>query len=219
MVNNIAQIFCSFWHLKRFKQRSFIKKSFEVPQSIIKRTTASIFTFADLLVRLAACIWNLGFWLIKVLYLINLQKQLSRGFLEKRCFKNFAKFTGKHPCQSVFFNKVAGLGLELYQKKRLWHRCFLVNFAKILTTLFLKNTMMAAWVTSPRISNFLRLKDYDTAGGLNFKVRSYFRSSHRRCSVRTGVLRNFIKSTGKLLCKSLLFKNANLQLSSNSKKN
>ena len=31
------------------------------------------------------------------------------GFL-----KNFAKFTGKHLCQSLFFNKVAGVSLELY---------------------------------------------------------------------------------------------------------
>ena len=28
--------------------------------------------------------------------------------------KNFTKCTGKHLCQSLFFNKVAGLGLQLY---------------------------------------------------------------------------------------------------------
>ena len=32
-------------------------------------------------------------------------------------FRNFSKFTGKHLCQGLFFNKVAGLGLQLYQKK------------------------------------------------------------------------------------------------------
>ena len=31
------------------------------------------------------------------------------------------------------------------------------------------------------------------------------RSSHRRCSVRKGVLRNFTKFTGKYLCQSLFF--------------
>ena len=31
------------------------------------------------------------------------------------------------------------------------------------------------------------------------------RSSHRRCSLRKGVLRNFVKSTGKHLCQSLFF--------------
>ena len=31
--------------------------------------------------------------------------------------RNFANFTGKHPCRSLFFNKVAGLGLQLYLKR------------------------------------------------------------------------------------------------------
>ena len=48
-------------------------------------------------------------------------------FCKKGAFKNFAKFTGKHLCQSLFFNKVAGLR----------HRCFPVNFAKFLRTPFL----------------------------------------------------------------------------------
>ena len=34
--------------------------------------------------------------------------------------RNFAKFTGKHLCQGLFFNKVAGL--------RLWHRRLPLNF-------------------------------------------------------------------------------------------
>ena len=32
-----------------------------------------------------------------------------------------------------------------------------------------------------------------------------FRSSHRRCSVKKGALRNFAKLTGKYLCQSLFF--------------
>ena len=35
-------------------------------------------------------------------------------------------------CQSLFFNKVAGLRPATLLKKRLWHRCFSVNFAKFL---------------------------------------------------------------------------------------
>ena len=38
-------------------------------------------------------------------------------FFKKGVFRNFAKFTGKHLCQSLFFNKVAGLSLQLYLKK------------------------------------------------------------------------------------------------------
>ena len=34
---------------------------------------------------------------------------------------------------------------------------------------------------------------------------SFYRSSHRRCSMQKGVLRNFTKFTGKYLCQSLFF--------------
>ena len=48
--------------------------------------------------------------------------------------KNFAKFAGKHLCQSLFFSKVAGLRCATLFKKRLWHRCFPVKFVKLLRT-------------------------------------------------------------------------------------
>ena len=63
-----------------------------------------------------------------------------RCSVRKGVLGNFAKFTGKHLCQSLFFNKVAGLRLATLLKKRLWHRCFPVNFAKFLRTPFLQNT-------------------------------------------------------------------------------
>ena len=37
------------------------------------------------------------------------QNQPPDVFYKKVVLKNFAKFTGKHPCQSLFFNKCAGL--------------------------------------------------------------------------------------------------------------
>ena len=43
-------------------------------------------------------------------------------FCKKGVLRNFAKFTGKHLRQSLLLNEVF--------KKRLWHRCFPVNFAK-----------------------------------------------------------------------------------------
>ena len=58
----------------------------------------------------------------------------------KGVLRNFAKFTGKHLCQRLFFNKVAGLRAAALLKKSLWHRCFPVNFAKFLRTPFLQNT-------------------------------------------------------------------------------
>ena len=56
-------------------------------------------------------------------------------FCKKGVLRNFAKFTREQLCQSLFFNKVAGLRPLL--KKRLWHRCFPVNFANFLRIPFL----------------------------------------------------------------------------------
>ena len=39
--------------------------------------------------------------------------------------------------QSLFFNKVAGFRPATLLKKRLWHRCFPMNFPKFLRTPFL----------------------------------------------------------------------------------
>ena len=78
-----------------------------------------------------------------MLFLFNFvysQKQPPEVFYNKTCPKNFAKFRGKHLSQSLFFNKVAGLRPATLLKKRLWHRCFLVNFAKLLRAPFLQNT-------------------------------------------------------------------------------
>ena len=36
-------------------------------------------------------------------------------------------------------------------------------------------------------------------------LAKHYRSSHRRCSVKKGVLRNFAKFTGKHLCQNLFF--------------
>ena len=63
------------------------------------------------------------------------QKYFPRGVLrncKKGVLRNFAKFTGKYLCQSLFFNKVAGLRSATLFKKRLWHRCFPLNLAKFL---------------------------------------------------------------------------------------
>ena len=46
------------------------------------------------------------------------------------------KFTGKHLCQSLFFNKDVGLACNF--KKRPWHRCFPVTFPKFLGAPFFK---------------------------------------------------------------------------------
>ena len=44
------------------------------------------------------------------------QKQSSAGVLLKAVLENFAKCTGKHLCQSLFFSKFVSLSLKLYEK-------------------------------------------------------------------------------------------------------
>ena len=70
----------------------------------------------------------------------------QRCFIKRGVIKNFAKFTGKHLCQSLFF-----------KKKGFWHRCFPIKFAKFLGTPFLHNT-------SGRL--LLQVSEYDFASGL-----------------------------------------------------
>ena len=59
-----------------------------------------------------------------------------RCCIKKDVLRNFLKFSGKHLCQSLFFNKVAGLWPATLLKNRLWHKCFHVNFRKFLRNLF-----------------------------------------------------------------------------------
>ena len=54
----------------------------------------------------------------------------AKMFCKKSFPGNFAKLAGKHLCQIIFLRK----------KKRLWHRCFLVHFAKFLRTPFSNRT-------------------------------------------------------------------------------
>ena len=60
--------------------------------------------------------------------------------VSKGVLRNFAKFTGKHLFQSLYFNKVAGLRRVTLLKLTLWCTWFPVNFAKFLGAPFSKNT-------------------------------------------------------------------------------
>ena len=65
---------------------------------------------------------------------------LWRCFVKKGVLKNFAEFTGKHLCWSLFSNNVAGLRPATLLRKRLQHRCFPVNFAKFWKAPLSQNT-------------------------------------------------------------------------------
>ena len=72
--------------------------------------------------------------------LVNVRSSSPEVFCKKGILKIFAKFIEKHLCQSFLFNKVAFVRPATLLKKRLWHRCFPVNFRKYLRTLLLYNT-------------------------------------------------------------------------------
>ena len=52
--------------------------------------------------------------------------------VRKGVLRNFAKLTGKDLFQRLFFIKFGGPRPATLFKKRPWHRCFPVNFAKFL---------------------------------------------------------------------------------------
>ena len=130
-------------------------------------------------------------------------------FCKKGVLRNFAKFTRKHLCQSLLFNKVAWLSPATLLKKKLWHRCFPVNFAKFLKTpflteehIFLQNasSVLFCLVTYSHILENCGEEDRKNLG-LSFQTRS----NRRRSSMKKGVLKNFAKFTGKHLCQGLFF--------------
>ena len=68
------------------------------------------------------------------------QKQPPELFNKKGVLRKSTKFTGKRLYQRLVFNKVASLRPATLLIKRIWHRCFPVNFVKFLRTPFLQNT-------------------------------------------------------------------------------
>ena len=99
----------------------------------------------------------------------NGQKQPPEVFCKKRYFRNFAKFTGKHLCHCLFFNKVAG-------KKKTLAQVFSCEFCEISkNTLFTEHfrTTASGWIFSLR-SFHVQVKQLNK--GLN-KVHNFFSNS------------------------------------------
>ena len=80
--------------------------------------------------------WNMR-WVkyeIRWLQSHNLKIDPSNGvevLCEKSVLRNFAKFTEEHMCQSLFFNKVAGLRSTTWFKKETLARMFSCEFCEI----------------------------------------------------------------------------------------
>ena len=70
-------------------------------------------------------------------YIFRCRSSRPEVFCKHDVLRNFTKFTGKHLWQSHQKTPVAGLGPATLLKKRLWHRCFPLNFTTFLRRLFL----------------------------------------------------------------------------------
>ena len=66
-----------------------------------------------------------------------------RCFVRKGVLRNFAKFTGKHMCQSLFYNKVADLRPATIKKDTL-AQVFFCEFCKISKNTFFTEHLWAA---------------------------------------------------------------------------
>ena len=63
--------------------------------------------------------------------LVPQQKQPPEYSMKKGVLGNFTQFTGKNLCQSLFFNKFAGLRPATLSKKQTWAQVFSCEFCEI----------------------------------------------------------------------------------------
>ena len=111
---------------------------------------------------------------------------------------NFTIFTGKYLCWSLFFDKVAGLSLSNFIKKRLQRRCFSLNIAKLLTGFFIEYLQ---WL----LSEITSYPSHESRSNLILNISTSmfpFRNSRPEAFCKK-LLRNFAKFTEKRLCQSL----------------
>ena len=106
--------------------------------------------------------------------------------MKKSVLKDFAHFTGKHVLWFLF-NKVTGLLASNFIKKETPTLIFSCENLEIFKSTYFEVETLENEIYSC-------LKSY-----------TLYSSSHQRCSIRIGDLRNFAKFTGKHLCQSLFF--------------
>ena len=128
---------------------------------------------------------------------------LSKDVLHKeaevgRCsaetvFLEISQNSQEDTCARVsFFNKVADIRPATLLKKRLWHRCFPVNFAKFLKHFFYRTLPVGAYMHSSIMYTVLSFSIF-TVHIKNLNIQ-------KQCSLKKSVLKNFVIFTGKDLC-------------------
>ena len=112
----------------------------------------------------------------------------QRCSIKKGVLRNFTKFKGKQLCQSLFFKKVVGLRHATLVKKRLWHRCFPVNFVKFLRIPFLQNTsgrlLLSLVKQSGKAKSILKIWQRNIWAILDHYSSTMDRPNHDKCPKR-----------------------------------
>ena len=91
----------------------------------------------------------LGFWMIsEYVYIPRRNRKaadrssLQEVFCKKGALKNFAKFTGKHLCQGLLFDRVASLMHATLLKKETLEQVFSCRFCEFFKNIFLKEHLL-----------------------------------------------------------------------------
>ena len=102
---------------------------------------------------------NIIIWLS---LLLEPQKQPPEVFCVKRCsWRNFKKLTGKHLCQGLFFNKVAGTACNFIKKETLAQKFSCEFWETSKNTFFIEHLWTTAsvltntnqYLTNPNLAN------------------------------------------------------------------
>ena len=127
-------------------------------------------------------------------------------FFKKGVLKNFAKFTGKHLCQSLFFIKVAGMKPATLFKKETLAQVFSCEFCEIFKNKIFKNNcfcnsciMFEIWVCIMKIWYQNKSKKAHDAF---FKIASM--KSLYELKIYNNTSRNFLKFPDQLFLSKII---------------
>ena len=138
-----------------------------------------------------------------------LRNNHQRCSVRKGVLKNFEKFTGKHLCQSLLFNKIEALRSATLLKKRLWHSCFPVNFPKFLRTPFLQNISGRLLLNAVKLVPVKFQKQQYTPipnkAKQNSKISYYLFHQHKSVLQHTAILLKCLNNSNKFAHLLLLY--------------
>ena len=113
-------------------------------------------------------------------------------FCKKVVLRNFAKFTGKHLCQSLFFNKVTDWRSAILLKKDTLAQVFSCQFCKISKNTFFHRTPQVAASELKKNKNLLVI--FPQISIKNYIFRRSINNIHVKLFLRTNLIMFSINS-------------------------